>query len=135
MQARRLCSNLGLVHPALASAAQQDEPRREALLIELDGVIGPLRRFGAQDARLRDGCAEDDNGIGGHELGLDGHPEAQRVGERRKRGGEEERDPDEPRPSERAIQAQDAPILDDRRRAVPARKLEYASTTVSVWGI
>jgi hypothetical protein len=59
----------------------------------------------------------------------------QRVGERRERGGEEERDPDEPRPSERAIQAQDAPILDDRRRAVPARKLEYASSTVSVWGI
>jgi len=62
-------------------------------------------------------------------------PCVQRVGERPERGGEEERDPDEPRPSERAIQAQDAPILDDRRRAVPARKLEYASTTVSVWGI
>jgi ABC-type Fe3+/spermidine/putrescine transport system ATPase subunit len=135
VQARHPRPDLGFARSALAGASQQDEPRREALLIELDAVIGPPRGLGAQDARRRDGCAEDHNGIGGYELRLDGHPEAQPVGERSERGGEEERDPDEPRQSESAVQAQDALILDDRRRPARVRKGESASRTCLYGGI
>ena len=101
-----------------------------------EALLSPTENTTFNDGRIFvSGRAEDDNGIGGDELWLDGHPEVQCVGERRERGGEEERDPDEPRHSESAVQAQDALILDDRRRPAPVRKLEYVSMTVSVWGI
>jgi hypothetical protein len=52
VEASHLRPDLGFARFAFGGSAQQDEPRREALLIELDAVIGAPCGFGTQDAGM-----------------------------------------------------------------------------------